>query len=100
MDLLEVPHRHLRLGERVAGQPGREQHGTPVEAEGGHEHAKRSVPCACLIEPGKRRREVTGPEGDQCAVLHRIDLFKLLAGLREQVAGSHEIGIGAFWVPG
>ena len=54
MDLLDLTYRGIRLGQRVADQPGRQQYGTPVDAEGWRGHVQRPVPGGGIIEERKR----------------------------------------------
>lgn len=92
-DLFEVSNRCVRLGERVAEQPGREQHRAAVGAQGRQRHAERPEPRGRLVEKCEGGGKVPGPERDERPVQHRVDRFELLTGLREQSPGGHEIGV-------
>ena len=98
-DRLELLHRRVRLGQRVTGQPGREQDGAPVRAQRRQGHAQRANPVGRLIEEGKRGREVSRSEGHFRAVLHNVGRLEHLVGFREPGArkprNRHQRGLGS-----
>ncbi len=59
MDLLDITQRSVRLGQRVADQPGRQQYSAPVDAEGWRRNIQRPEAGGGLIKVRKRSREVT-----------------------------------------
>ena len=95
MGVLDITDRRVRLGQRVAGQPGRQQHGAPVDAEGWYRHTERPVAGRGHIKAGKGGRQVSQREGSHRAIVHHVDRFQLLAGFGEQALGGREISVGA-----
>jgi hypothetical protein len=59
MGPLDITYRIVRLGQRVAGQPGRQQHSGPLEAESWRRNIKRPVAGGSLLEVRKRHRKVS-----------------------------------------
>ena len=68
-DPLHFTDRGVCLGQRIVGQPGRQQHGAAVDADGHHRHAKRPDARRSLIEQGQ---SAAGRSPDEKATKPRL----------------------------
>ena len=84
MGLLNVANRRIRLGQRLASQPGGQQCIAAVEAENERRNIQRAVTGGGLVKERKRCRKITRSGGGNATVEHRMDRFQFLAGFGEQ----------------
>ena len=87
--------RRVRLGQRVAGQPGRQQRDAPVDGEIRHQHVQLLIPRGGFVEIGQGHRDVVERRGNQRPVMDHVTGFQHLAGLGQQTFGGGEIRVRA-----
>ncbi len=58
-DLLDVTDRGIRLGQRIADQPGCQQNGTAVDTEGWRRYIQRPVAGSSFINKCERRGKIS-----------------------------------------
>ncbi len=95
VDTVDLTDRGIGFGQRVVGQPGRQQHHAPVDGEVRHQHVEWFVTGGSF---GKIREccwYVIDGVGNQRQIMHHVDGPEHLAGFGEQSFCRGDIRIRA-----
>ena len=99
MGLLNIAYCPVGLGERLTGQPSRQQCATSADTEKRRWHAQSPVADGNLVKEGKRCRQVSRSPSGNPAVEHRVDRFLFLTSLGEQTSRGRKVSIRTVWRP-
>jgi hypothetical protein len=86
-----APDRLVSHADRLAGQPGRHQHGAPVDRDLRDGGRQPGVPGVRLVEEAQRRRDVAALERHVGPAVHRHRRLELLTGGREEALGHRQV---------